>query len=135
MSRGCWADEGVFRYPLAVSIDGYIYEHENGFTDDGATRVPNIFATSGPVEIGDGDHVMSVMQIIPDERTEGDAEVLIATQFTPEGPVWDYGPYTFEPYTDVRFSGRQAAIQLRARRDVDFRFGVMRFDGQTRGRR
>mgnify|MGYP002622692133 FL=1 len=135
LARSCWIDAGIFLKPLAVSEDGYLYEHESGWTDDGSDRLTSIFAKSGPVEVGTGDRIMMVRQRIPDELTPMSWQVRVATQFTPEGPAYDHGPYICEPYTDMLFSGRQVAVQFEAIQDIDIRLGICRFDGQPGARR
>lgn len=135
LSRSCWIDAGVFLKPLAVSEAGFLYEHESGFLDDVTPRTTTIFAKSGPVELGSGDQVMVVTQLIPDEVTPSAFQARFATQFTPEGPNFDYGPYPLLPYTDVRLTGRQVAVSFEAVVDMDSRIGVMRFDAHAGGRR
>lgn len=135
LARSSWADSGVFPYPMATSPDGYIYEHENGWTADGAPLLAQRFLTSGPVEIGSGDRVVSVTQVIPDEAMNGQVNLTFGTGFTPEGPSYTAGPYTLAPYTDVRFTGRQVSMSVDSVVDADWRLGHLRFDAVQGGRR
>ena len=135
LARSSWADAGVFPYPQAVSPDGYIYEHENGWTADGVAIGATRRLKSGPVEIGSGDRVFSINQIVPDEKTAGQISLQFSTQFTPEGDQYDYGPFTLEPYTDVRFTGRQIATEIVGAADADWRLGQIRFNAVQGGRR
>ena len=135
MARGCWADAGVFLSPLAVGESGLIYQHETGYTDDGTAILTDRFATSGPVEFGSGDRIMEALQLIPDERTSGQVQFRFATQFTPEGPVFDHGPYSAAPYTDTRFAGRQVAMKVESVVDADYRVGLLRLDAKPGGLR
>lgn len=135
LSRTCWADAGVLSTPLAASADGYIYAHESGWDADGTPILTSRFLRSGPVEIGNGDSIMHVRQVIPDERSAGKVRLRFATQFTPEGSEFAFGPYTLAPYTDVRLSGRQVAMQIEGMADEDWRVGTIRMDGTSGGRR
>lgn len=135
LGRTCWVDSGVFPYPMAVDSSGYVYEHEYGWTNNGAALTSSRFATSGPVEIGSGDQVMSVRQVIPDEKTSGQVNLTFLAQFTPEGGSSSYGPYTPSAYTDVRFSGRQVAMEILGAADADWRVGSIRLDAVAGGRR
>lgn len=135
LARTSWADSGVFPYPMAAGSDGFLYEHENGWTDNGTPLLTTRYLKSGPVAIGDGDKVITVNQIIPDEVTPGQVQFQVATKFTPEGSSTSYGPYTIAAYTDVRFTGRQAALEVDSLSDSDWRVGVIRMDGIQGGKR
>jgi hypothetical protein len=114
-----------------VSSDGYIYEHEVGFAYDGAS----IFAESGPVQIGNGDNIMSVLQVIPDEQTLGEAVVSFTARMYPTGAQTSYGPYSAANPTSVRFSGRQVNMKVTGNTLADWRVGVMRLDAVAAGKR
>ena len=131
LSRTAGTDAGVFTSPLMVSSDGYIYEHEVGFSYDGAS----LFAESGPVQIGNGDNVMSVRQVVPDETSLGDAVVSFTSRFYPTGDEYSFGPYSAANPTSVRFSGRQVNVKVTGATLSDWRVGVMRLDAVPMGRR
>ena len=114
-----------------VSVDGYVYEHEVGFSYDGAT----VYAESGPVQIGNGDNIMSVRQVVPDEQTLGEAVVSFATRFYPTGDESSYGPYSAANPTSVRFAGRQISMKVTGAVLADWRVGVMRLEAVAMGKR
>ena len=131
LARTAGTDRGVFTNPLMISSDGYIYEHEVGFTYDGGTP----YAESGPYEIGAGDNIMSVRRVIPDEQTLGEVVVSFKTRMYPMATETTYGPYSAAQPTDVRFAARQ--VKVRYTGDVldDWRVGVNRFDVVAMGKR
>lgn len=131
LSRTAGTDRGVFVNPLMISSDGYIYEHEVGFAYDSA--VP--YAESGPYEIGNGDNIVSVRRVIPDEQTLGEVVVSFKTRMYPMATETTYGPYSAAQPTDVRFAARQ--VKVRYTGDVldDWRVGVNRFDVVAMGKR
>lgn len=131
LARTAGTDASVFTNPMAVSTDGYIYEHEVGFTYDSAT----VFAESGPVQLGNGDNIMSVRQVIPDEQTLGEAVVSFKTRNYPTGTQSTYGPYTAANPTSVRFSGRQVNVKVTGDTLADWRIGVMRLEAVPSGKR
>jgi len=135
LSRTCWSDAGVFPRPIAVGADGYIYEHENGWTAAGTEIGADRFLTSGPVEMAGGNAILYARQIIPDERSAGQVQLSFTTKFTPEGDEYTYGPYTLSPYTDVRLSGRQISMNIEGVADEDWRVGTIRMEGTTGGQR
>lgn len=131
LSRTAGTDRGVFINPLMISSDGYIYEHEVGYAYDSA--VP--FAESGPYEIGNGDNIMSVRRVIPDEQTLGEVVVSFKTRMYPMATETTYGPYAAAQPTDVRFAARQVKVRYTGNSLEDWRVGVNRFDVVAMGKR
>ena len=131
LARTAGTDAGVFTNPLLVSSDGYIYEHEVGFAYDSAS----VFAESGPVQLGNGDNIMSVRQVIPDEQTLGEAVVSFKTRNYPTGAQSTFGPYTAANPTDVRFAARQVNVKVTGAVLADWRIGVMRLEAVAGGKR
>ena len=135
LARTCWSDFGVYPHPLAVSADGYLYEHESGWTNDGTSLGAARFLESGPVEISGGNQIIHATQVIPDERSAGQVQLRFYTKATPESSSASYGPYQMPPYTNVRFSGRQFAMRIEGTSDTDWRVGIIRLDGKPGGQR
>ena len=131
LARTAGTDSGVFVNPLLVSTDGFIYEHEVGFAYDSAS----LYAESGPVQLGNGDNIMSVRQVVPDEQTLGEAVVSFKTRNYPTGTQSTFGPYTAANPTSVRFSGRQVNMRVTGNTLADWRVGVMRLDAVPAGKR
>mgnify|MGYP001340305397 FL=1 len=131
LARTAGTDAGVFVSPLMVSTDGYIYEHEVGFAYDSAS----LYAESGPVQLGNGDNIMSVRQVVPDEQTLGEAVVSFKTRNYPTGDQSTFGPYTAANPTDVRFAARQVNVKVTGAVLADWRIGVMRLDAIPSGKR
>jgi hypothetical protein len=131
LARTAGADAGVFSNPLMVSTDGYVYEHEVGFSYDSAS----VYAESGPVQLSNGDNIMSVRQVIPDEQTLGEAVVSFKTRNYPTGTQSTFGPYTAANPTSVRFSGRQVNVKVTGNILADWRIGVMRLEAIPAGKR
>lgn len=107
------------------------YDHETGLSHNGAT----VFAESGPISLGTGDNVMAVMELIPDEKTQGDVRAFFKTRYYPNDTLRQYGPYSMAAPTSVRFSGRQVQMRVEGAQLADWRVGVMRLDLATGGRR
>jgi hypothetical protein len=130
MSRTCGSASGVFKSPLLVGLDGYVYDHDVGLTN-GET----VFAESGPVQIGVGDNVMAVREVVPDELTQGDVSVSFSTKFYPNDTEYAHGPYSTANPTPVRFTGRQVKMKIEQERGANWRVGTMRLDAVAGGRR
>ena len=129
--RLCGTDAGVFTLPLMVDDGGEVYEHEVGFAYDSAS----LYAESGPVQLGNGDNIMSVRQVVPDEQTLGEAVVSFKTRNYPTGTQSTFGPYTAANPTDVRFAARQVNVKVTGNTLADWRIGVMRLDAVPSGKR
>lgn len=149
LARLSGIDRGPMTYPLLVGADGYVYEHEQGFTYqdvNGAPQKP--YLESGPFEFGampfiagappisgNGDLVIYARLLLADDRTAGDVSVTFKTKFYPDGPETSYGPYAVAQSTDVRFSGRQVRLRYDGVNSDDWRVGSPRLDVVTGGRR
>jgi len=131
LSRSTGVDRGIFKYPLMMTTDGNVIEHEVGLNYDSAP----IYAETGPFSIGTGEQVMSVTKLIPDEQTQGDVTATFKTRLHPNDTERSYGPFTMANPTSVRFTGRQARMRIDAARQADWRVGTMRVETKARGTR
>jgi len=130
LARSSGIPRGVFQYPMMVDTGNELYEHEVGFNYDSAS----IFAESGPISLGNGDQVMQVTDLIPDEQTQGQVTTTFKTRFHPNDTERSYGPYTMANPTSVRFTGRQVRMRINGTA-ADWRVGVMRVDAKPGGQR
>lgn len=105
--RSCMADAGVFTTPIMVSPDGYIYAHETGFDYDGETP----YAETGPLRLGNGDFLMDVQNVIPDERNTGDLELTFYAREFPMSADVTYGPYTLTSPTELMFQAGRTRLR------------------------
>ena len=87
-----------------------------------------VYAESGALELGG--KVADILQVLPDEKTQGDVTITFKTRYTPTGPETTYGPYAVrtDGYTDTRVSGRQAKVRIDAVRDAAWAVGRFRAD-------
>jgi len=131
MGRTAGTDRGVFNNPIMVDESGFIYEHEVGYAYDSGV----VYAESGPFEIGNGDNIMSVRQVIPDEQTLGEVLVSFKTRMYPTSTETTHGPYPAAQPTDVRFAGRQVKIRYTGAVLEDWRVGVNRIEAVAAGKR
>jgi len=131
LGRTAGVDRGVYLNPIMVDASGYIYEHEVGFGYDGGS----VYAESGPYEIGVGENIMSVRQVIPDEMTLGEVQISFKSRMYPTSVETTHGPYSASQPTDARFSGRQVKIRYTGAVLEDWRVGVTRVDAVASGKR
>ena len=132
IARTAAVDAGVYRYPIYADPDTKkIYDHEVGHNYGSLTP----FAESGPISIGVGDNVMSVTELIPDERTQGQVTITFKTRFYPNDTERTYGPFSLSNPTSVRFTGRQVRIRIEGANLTDWRAGINRIEVKEGGRR
>ena len=132
LSRTAGVDQGVFSNPIWADASGNLYNQETGYTHSGSTKP---YAESGSISIGNGDSIMKVTQLIPDEKTQGQVEVTFKTRFYPNDTESSHGAYTLGNPTDVRFQGRQVRIKVQGTGNENWRSGVMRIEASAGGRR
>ena len=132
IDRTAGVDLGVFGNPIWADADGDLYNQETGSIHSGSSKP---FAESGPISLGNGDQIMKVTNLIPDEKTQGQVNVTFKTRFYPNASETSHGAYTLTNPTDVRFSGRQVRIKVQGVGDTNWRSGVMRIEAKAGGRR
>jgi hypothetical protein len=96
------------------------------------------YAESGAIELGAGDRMMSVTQIVTDsDAGDNGLRIKVKVADTPDEAGVEVGPYSLQAdgYTDTRFVGRQAFLTVESPYDQDWRVGEFRFDARAEGRR
>lgn len=134
LDRTSCVDRGVFATPIWADSSGNVYNQEMvGYSYSGAGALP--YVESGPISLGNGDSVMKVNQLIPDEVTQGEVQIKFKTRFHPNDTEREYGPYTMANPTNVRFTGRQVRMRIETAVATDWRAGIMRIEAKSGGRR
>lgn len=109
-------DRGATQYPMAVGVDGYVYEHEVGGGYDGVTP----FVLTGPIalvppgERRNVDRQMTARYIQADTITSpGEVRVTAYPRRRRMEPPGAVGPFTLSgSQTPVRFTGREVDLKL-----------------------
>jgi hypothetical protein len=107
-----------------------LLEHEVGESRDG--NVP--YAETGAIQLGNGDRLMKVNKLIPDERTQGQVTATFKTRLYPNGTETDQGTFTLTNPTSVRFQGREIRMKVN-NVSGDWRVGIMRLNTMNGGTR
>ena len=115
---------------LLTPLEFMLQEHEVGEERD--NLVP--FAESGAIQIGNGDQIMHINQVIPDEKQQGQVNVDFKTRFYPNGSETSHGTYTLSNPTSVRFQGREVRMKVK-NVSGDFRVGTFRLNAIAGGKR
>ena len=72
INRSAWIDRGTRTYPIAAE-NGYLYNHEFEYDDDGSAM--DSFIESAPMDIGDGDRFSLATTVIPDLTFSGSTQL------------------------------------------------------------
>lgn len=115
IARTCWADAGVFPYPLAIDATGAMYRHETSSQANGAT-MPS-FILSHPLGIGIGERFADVDQWWPDMQDGSDAaKVSFICRDGPSMPSRTEGPFDFalggDEFVPLSFSARELQLRI-----------------------
>ncbi len=113
LDRSSWVSGGIFSGPIGFSTDGKIYYHETGTSADGG--ILSGFATTGRMQIGKGDNLMTVTRVWPDIKDQIGAFSMEWTFYpSSQGPGTTYPPDmmpTGKQKVDFRRTGRQASVR------------------------
>lgn len=131
---------GAMMRPILAGSDGRLYLHEYGWSDDGASRVGQIYAETGDVMLDPSTaRRMHIRQLKPDFTGPGNRcgfRFFLWEQ--PDGPQFQTGSY---PVTngsgliDARFSCRGLRMRVEALSDGPFAVGMARLVVRPGGKR
>ena len=96
------------------------------------------YAETGAIEVGGGNQMMSVKQVLTDtDAGSNGLRMKVVTSSTPDETGVTQGPFTLESdgYTDCRFTDRQVFLKVESPFDQEWRFGEVRFDASVSGKR
>lgn len=133
LTRTAWADAGVLRHALGVDEQGHVYDHEQGFTADGAPIAGQRYVHTGPICMGGGATTMQVSRLYSDANVPLEVTFYGRNELADE--PWVYGPYTGLGTIDVRLSARYVDIQIRFTQDTDWRAGSFSIEAVAGGTR
>jgi hypothetical protein len=121
----------AFKRPYMGGTDGHIYQHEDGWTNAGSTRVGSVWAETGMLPLTNGDRGVSETQILPATgHGYNSLSINCYTRQTPEGSETTWGPFAprSNGYTDCRVNGRDVRIRLNATQDANWSIGSYRIN-------
>ena len=147
LERYAWLDSGIEDYPRAT-YDGYLFEQEDGFNDDG-NPMTNVFIESSDFEVGEGEQFAYIQRMFPDLKflsnsDSGKVNLVIKTRNNPgeslsTSSISSIGSSTGQ--ISLRARSRQAVFRVESDDDSDgndnvgWRLGATRLDIKPDGRR
>ena len=141
LNRTAWLSPIWQTEPYAVS-NNVIYQHETGWTDNGAPR--DVWAETGVLEFNNGAQNIRIDRIYSDTMTDEDDFVgtppytlAFEMKQSPQGPPRSVGPITLSDkgYTTVRFRGRQITMRVQETTQENWGLGTLRIRAKPGGAR
>lgn len=133
MGRTTGLDVGAYNKPIFFcAVTNTPWTHESGYDYQNLDKP---WAETGAISLGNGDNVMAVTDMIPDELTQGDVQVKFKTRFYPNDTEREYGPYSMSNPTSMRFTGRQIKMRIEGVTNSDWRVGNNRIEVKPGGKR
>ena len=123
---------GTAVYPVMCNASASVFDHESGSARN-SEGTPSL--ESGPLELGEGDALMSLQKVIPDDKTVGDVNLTIFTAPNPDTAETSNGPYTLTAHRTIRLKARQIRVKLTEAVATAWRVGVIRLGVAMSGRR
>ena len=155
IERTAWLDTALRQYPIgansnATSLNGYLYNHENGVDDD--TSAMAAYIRSNDFDLGEGDQFMLSRRVIPDVSFTGSTATTPEVTFTLLPRNFPGAEYTTDTadarpivetsvgvYTEqlfIRARARQMAMKLSSSAlGVNWQLGAPRLDVRSDGKR
>ena len=138
LERTCGTDTGPIAFTVLGAANGKLYQHGIGWSHldvDGTTELLP-WLESGPFELGDGELLMFVEGIFPDDETYGNVAYTLYGAMDPTSTETTNGPYTLDTELNTRFTARQMRVRLdQVLGAEDWRANVPRFLAKSAGRR
>jgi hypothetical protein len=125
-------------YPIAIGHDKHLYQHENGNTDAGESRVGNIWAESTALQLSQDSSIVDINQVMvanSPQSASQNYQVKFLTKFTPSGTETTSAAYLprTDGYMDTRITARDVRIRVEATDDEFWSFGPIKFDVTSSG--
>lgn len=131
LTRSAMSPAVAYTEPFMGDATGVMYEHDEPgeWTNNGMPRFQDIFVETGA--LGASDRIVDINQL---QAATGDGatalQVTAYAQYTPEGAVNTFGPYTprSDGYCDTRISGRNVRFRWQPTADGAWGIGTVRVD-------
>lgn len=126
------------KYPIGSKIDNNIYQFEDGWTENGISRLGTVWAETSLLNLGNGTKIVDVNQAMASiDPTYGSQnyQLKIYSRFAGDQSETTYGPYLprSDGYTDTRAQGRDLRLRIEATNDNYWSLGPVRLDIQANG--
>lgn len=127
-------------YPIAAGVDNNVYQHEDGWTDAGVSRVGTVWAETSVLNLGQNDSYLDINQALVSSDPDSDQtnyNISFYSRYAPTQTETVFGPYypRTDGYTDTRVTGRDLRMRIEATNDDYWSLGQIRLDVASAGGR
>ena len=118
--------------PVMCNASAAVFDHETG-TGRNSEGTPSL--ESGPVEVGDGDRLVEIQRVLPDDKTVNDTlsanktpavSLTLYHAINPDTGETTSGPHTLTASTSIRVKARQIRLKLLETTAAAWRVGTIR---------
>jgi len=125
-------------YPVAAGTDNHVYQQEDGWLENGVSRVGTVWAETSVLDFGQGDSYVDINQAMVAADPDSDAtnyKIQFMSKYTPGQTETVFGPYfpRTDGYTDTRVSGRDIRLRIEATNDSYWSLGTIKLDVLSNG--
>lgn len=121
--------------PIAAGTDKIIYQHEDGWTDAGTSRIEQVYAETAVLDIPGDNNIDITRALVAEDPHLGlsNYEVYFYARQTPGGTERTFGPYTprADGYVDCRVTGRDIRMRIENAQDSYWSIGQIRLNIET----
>jgi hypothetical protein len=131
LARSAIAMRDAQNYPLMADPSGQVYHHEWGWLADGQSRVGDVFAESGALDISDGASRILIRQMFADVSEPDAIRLKIIGQDGPSDADQlqvDMLVDRADGIVDEMAEAKLLRIRLESAKDIRWRLGVLRGD-------
>lgn len=132
-SRTAAVGANTAAYPISAGKDAYVYQQEDGWLDNGNSRLGDVWAETSVLDFGQGDQYIDINQamVSTDPDSVGtNYQLKFYSRYAPTQTESVFGPYVprTDGYTDMRVTGRDLRLRIEATSDDYWSVGQIRFD-------
>jgi hypothetical protein len=120
-------------FPIAAGTDNYVYQQEDGWLENGASRVGSVWAETSVLDFGQSDQNIDINQALVSSDPDSvgtNYQLRFYSRYAPTQTEIAFGPYVprIDGYTDMRVTGKDVRMRLEATSDDYWSLGQVRLD-------
>jgi hypothetical protein len=133
LARSAMNASAASRNPFMAGVDCHVYKHEidNDWTDDGKSRLGNVWIETAYSNVASGERLVDISRAFASSGVgRQSTTITFTTTNAPDGDQRRFGPYAqrADGYYDVRVNGRYFKMRVDAVADGPWAVGPIQLD-------
>ena len=125
-------------FPVAAGMDNNVYQHEDGWLENGLSRIGSVWAETSVLDFGQRGSAVDINQALIASDPNSDPnnyQIKFLSRYAPSQAETVFGPYQprSDGYTDMRVTGRDLRMRIEATQDDYWSLGQIRLDIEGNG--